>query len=75
VICDETLRSSMMVFVTMFDFFIERGGVAGSSPPIYDETKIFVIKSALYDIFRFVIKIFVIEVNISSSVCIYTFNM
>jgi hypothetical protein len=34
---------------------------------IYDETKIFVIKSDFYDGFRFVIIIFVIEVDNSSS--------
>ena len=46
-IYDETLHSSMMFFVTMPDFVIERGGVVGSSPLIYDETEIFVIKSDL----------------------------
>ena len=35
---------------------------------IYDETEIFVIKTLFYDGFGFVINIFVIEVDISSSV-------
>jgi len=34
---------------------------------IYDETKIFFIKSNFYDGFGFVIKIFIIEMDISSS--------
>jgi hypothetical protein len=34
---------------------------------IYNETKIFAIKSNFYDGFKFVIKIFVVEMNISSS--------
>jgi hypothetical protein len=53
-------------FFTIPDFVIDKG-VGGSSPMIYDKTKIFVIKSDFYDGFGFVIKIFVIEVDISSS--------
>ena len=57
----------MTFFVTTSDFVIDKG-VRGSSSMIYDETKIFIIKTIFYDDFVFVIKIFVVEVDISSSV-------
>jgi hypothetical protein len=47
----------------MPDFVIDREGWS-----IYDETEIFIIKAIFYDSFGFVIKIFIIEVDISSSV-------
>ena len=49
------------------DFIIDKGG-SRFVTMIYDETEIFVIKSDFYDSFGFIIKIFVIEVDISSSV-------
>ena len=52
--------------MTVPDFIIDKG-VQGLSLMIYDETKIFIIKSDFYDGFGFVIKSFVIEVDISSS--------
>ena len=65
-ICDETLCYSMRFFVMIPNFIIDKG-VQGSSSMIYNETKKFVIKSDFYDSFGFVIKIFIIEVDISSS--------
>ena len=49
VICDETLWCYVVFFVTIPDFIIDKG-VQGSSPMIYDETEIFVIKSDFYDV-------------------------
>ena len=66
-IYDEILCYSVTFFVTIPDFIIDKG-VQGLSLMIYDETKIFIIKSDFYDGFGFVIKSFVIEVDISSSV-------
>jgi len=49
------------------DFIIDKGS-SRFITVIYDETKIFVIKRIFYDGFRIVIKIFIIEVDIPSSV-------
>ena len=51
-------------FVTIPDFVLDKGRFV---TVIYDETEIFVIKVIFYDGFGFVIKIFVIEVDIPSS--------
>ena len=53
-------------FVMIPNFIIDKGG-SRFVTVIYDETEIFVIKSDFCDGFGFVIKIFVIEVDISSS--------
>ena len=57
----------MTFFVTIPDFIIDKGG-SRFVTVIYDETKIFVIKSDFYNGFGFVIKTFVIEVDIPSSI-------
>ena len=67
VICDEILCCSVIFSVMIPDFIIDKGG-SRFVTVIYDETKIFIIKSDFYDGFGFVIKIFVIEVDIPSSV-------
>jgi hypothetical protein len=51
------------VFVTIFDFVIEQRIVT----VFYDETEIFVIEMLFYNHFRFVMKNFTIEVEISTS--------
>ena len=56
----------MTFFVMIPDFIIDKGG-SRFITMIYDKTKNFVIKSDFYDGFGFVIKIFIIEVDIPSS--------
>ena len=64
----KTLCYSVMFFVMIPDFIIDMG-VLRFVTVIYDETKIFVRKSDFYDGFGFIIKIFIIEVDISISDC------
>jgi hypothetical protein len=74
VIYDETLCCFVTFFVMIPDFIIDKG-VRGSSPMIYDETEMFVIKSDFYNGFKFVVKIFIIEVDISSGVGFLSLNV
>ena len=53
----------------MIPYFVINKGGSRFVTVIYDETEIFVIKNDFCDGFGFVIKIFVIEVDIPSSVC------
>ena len=66
VICDETLCSSMMFFVMMPDFIIEREGCRIVTADLWRNGNVHQ-KGIFYDSFGFVIRIFVIEVDISSS--------